>query len=261
MIHYDLQLRRGGFLVALEPSEDGSLAETVVDLSQAPQALHQTLCVAPRVTLGDVLRLVRDHKEMFARLADAPCLDEFLADAFEREEEEELHDLEAVELGWASVVDVEDGTPVLVMETDMHGRDVLGAACGLEMTPLCQLVDVPFEIRDSLSVLDGQDPQNVLLSCTSPMTVLQAVRGVLEEVTYMGSPEQRDAERAEIERRIREMNESGGQGFQRLEPLLQEELPAEPRFACTGCGKDVRCGCFGKPDGVCHDCFRKTKEN
>jgi len=181
MIHYDLQLRRGGFLVALEPAEDGSLVEAVVDLSQTPQALHQTMCVAPGATLGDVLRLVRDHKEMFSRLADAPCLDEFLADAFEREEEEELHDLEAVELGWASVVDIEDGTSVFVMETDMHGRDVLGAACGLEMTPLCQLVDVPFEIRDSLSVLDGRDPQQVLLSCNSPMTVLQVVRGVLED--------------------------------------------------------------------------------
>jgi len=261
MIHYDLQLRRGGFLVALEPAEDGSLVEAVVDLSQTPQALHQTMCVAPGATLGDVLRLVRDHKEMFSRLADAPCLDEFLADAFEREEEEELHDLEAVELGWASVVDIEDGTSVFVMETDMHGRDVLGAACGLEMTPLCQLVDVPFEIRDSLSVLDGRDPQQVLLSCNSPMTVLQVVRGVLEEVTYMGSPEQRDAERAEIERRIRKMQEAGGQGFRRLEPFPQKEPSTDPRFACEGCGKDIRCGCFGKPDSVCHDCFRKTKEN
>lgn len=264
MTHYDLQLMRGGFLSRMVWSDqEGSFVEEVLENGEVTENLYSTLCIAQGVTLGDLLRLVRDHRELFRSAADIPSLDEFLADAFEREAEAS-YDLEFLRLGWIGVLDKDDDGRELVLRTTLHGRDSEGNDVAVEMSPICHLLDVPLEVDESIKVLDGDDPDAVLLSASMPMTILTVVHGVFEELAWFGSPERRDRELRTLQESIQEIEE--GKVEMRSWEEIQEKMAARAeenraQFECRECGDDARCPCFGKPADLCHSCFKKTKEN
>lgn len=264
-MHYDLQLRKNGRLFRMEWfAKDGVHVERELGTDEVERSLCDTVCVAPETRIGDLLRLISDHAEVFEFATGCSHMSAFLEEARADAPEGAGDDLVAAELEWTAVLDDEEGQPVLLQKTHFYGQAKDGSACALEFTPVNHLYEVPLLINDTLNICDGGDPYKVLLSAVCPMTLLDLVSGVMSELAFFSSPQERNRSLDEIKERCRQMADGECETHTLEELQDQMRVRAESdrkRFPCRSCGRDARCACFGKPQDLCHGCFIEMKEN
>ena len=264
-MHYDLQLRKNGRLFRMEWfAQDGVHIEQELNSEEVEQNLYSTVCVSPDARLGDLLRLISDHADVFELATGCSNMAAFLEEARAEAPEGAGDDLVTAELEWTAVLDDEEGQPVLVQDTHFYGQSEDGSACALEFTPVNHLYEIPLSINDALRICDGADPDKILLSAVCPMTLLDVVSGVMKELAFFESPQECNENLEEIRDRCRQMTEGECESHTLEEVQKKMRLRAEDerkRFPCRSCDQDSRCACFGKPHDLCHRCFVKMKEN
>jgi len=267
MYHYDLQLKRGGNLVCMEWSrENERYEERILDSEEIPFHLTSTLCTERGATLRDILRVTGRHPEIFAAVTDCPALQMFVDEAFEDRGEDECccGSLMALELGWVALADAENGEIVLYEHMNFQGRAHDGDAIGLEFSHVGDLADVPIEIDDTMMVREGSNAENILFSARRPMTLEEVARGIVGELAFFGTPENRAKEAEGLKRAVEEVDSGSAKLYSLEEVMSRIEARADGekrKFPCRKCGKDSRCACFGKPADICHECFTKMEED
>lgn len=260
--HHDLQLRRGGRLARMEWSDEAEAhVEIFVHPDEFPAFLDATACIADEVSLRDIMVLIEKRRDLFADMAACGCIPDLLAEMRGETEKEGVDDLPvALEMGWSAIV--VDGmfqfSPLFI------GRTADGEPVDLAFAPLSWIADLPVMLDETFIVVDDDEPEEAVFASRRMMTLLDVVRGILDELTQLGNPEEKQQAVDELKAAIRGIENGEEAGYTAEEVMEHAALQAEEarkRFPCRVCGEDSRCACFGKPRGLCHDCFVNMKES
>jgi hypothetical protein len=259
--HHAIQLQPKGRLVRMEwNQETGRHVEQAVSVDEFTYYLHSTICFAEGTTLRDLLMLVVMDQELFMMLTACDCLRELLEelDITATPIEEAV----ALELAWTAEAVPIGITTVIDSSVEFYGLGGDNGHVGLEFMPSGRISGLPILLNEAFNICDGENPDKVVFSTTRRFTLLEVVSGVIEELTFLGSPKERDEALDDLRGRM----ESADDGeFYTIEEVRAEwEQRSEEdrkRFPCRMCSEDSRCACFGKPHDICHDCFNGMKEN
>jgi hypothetical protein len=256
-LHYDVQLQARGRLVRMEWDRSSGLpVECEVPPDEFPCHLHGHVCLARNVLLGDLLALVSYGKDMFSCLTACDCLDELLDEQAKGTPVEMV----ALEFAWSAELVPVGQTAVLDSSVEFYGIGKDGERLGLEFTPACHLAGLPIVLNEAFNIHEGA--KGSIFSTTRRFTLLDIVSSSIGELTFLGSPEERDEALDDLNERIRSADDGE---FHTVDEVRAEwERRSEEdrsRFPCRMCGSDSRCACFGKPEGICHACFGAMKEN
>lgn len=258
ILHHTLQLRPKGRLVRMEWDPAlGRHVECQVDDDELAGFLHDSICFAEGTTLRDLMALILRDADMFEIIAACGCLTELAAELGEAAETTD--EIAALEVSWGATVTAPGQIPVMDSAVEFCGRGDEGPVA-IEFMPVNRLADLPILLNEAFNVRDEDD--KVVFAATRRFSLLAVVRGVLDELTFLGTPAERDEAMSELRARVGNAD--------REECLTLEEVTEEwerrseenrRRFPCRACGADSRCACFGKPPDLCHECFARTKEN
>ena len=89
-----------------------------------------------------------------------------------------------------------------------EGRDVSDCnAYAVEMSPLYELRHLPLRIDPTMTIARRAEPEKDRLEIPAPpVTLVQLVHAVFWELSFFGTPAQRDAQRAELEEQVRRID-------------------------------------------------------
>jgi hypothetical protein len=89
-----------------------------------------------------------------------------------------------------------------------EGRDVSDCnAYAIEMSPLYELRHLPLRIDPTMTIARRAELEKERLEISAPpVTLVQLVHALFWELSFFGTPEQRDAQRAELEEQVRRIN-------------------------------------------------------
>lgn len=183
-----------------------------------------TLELDPEFTLGDLFHLLdRDDVELLAQVLDeqlTPVLDEARRGCVEKGTDEPLHFLRVCNRH-------EDGH--LRRELDAWGTwdqphdDPEGQAgpretwMSVSLTPVGQLLHVP--IRYDPELVFRTQAGDIEYSTSVTITLMEFLKAIFDDLTFYGSPDERDAVRRDLRRQV--------EGIERGEAQL---IPAEEVF-------------------------------
>jgi len=256
-LHYDIQLQPKGRLVRIEWDQaTGTLIEQQIPPDEFAFHLHDALCLSREVVFRDLVALLASNLELFSALTACDCLGEIVAEA----DKSGTEGLAVLELAWSVQIVPESSALVLDSVAEFHGLGADGAQIGLEFATAGSLAEIPFLLNETFNVQNG--PAGEVLSATRRFTLLDVVTSVVDELTFLGSPEERDEAMQDLHRRLQSVE--GGEFYTVEEVKTKWEQLAEKergKFPCRVCGEDSRCACFGKPADLCHRCFCTTREN
>jgi hypothetical protein len=261
MFHHTIQLQPKGRLARMEWDQGaGCHVERVVSVDELTYYLHSTICFAEGTTLRDLLMLIMMDQELFMMLTACDCLKELLEELATISPP--LEEAVALELAWMVEAVPVGTTTVIDSSVEFYGLGGDNGHIGLEFMPAGRIAGLPILLNEAFNIRDDDNPDKVLFSTTKRFTLLEVVSGIIDELTFLGSPKERDEALDDLRGRM----ESADDGeFYTIEEVRTEwEQRSEEdrkRFPCRLCSNDCRCACFGKPHDICHDCFTGMKEN
>jgi hypothetical protein len=257
MSHHMLQLRPKGLLARMEwyPVSRRHI-ERLLDDDELVAFLNDSVCFAEGVTLRDLMELILRDDLLFGIVSSCHCLGEFAAELGQKIGKKS-DGVASLEVSWSAVVS-SDPLPVLRDAVDFHGRDGDNGMVAIEFTPVNHLADLPILLDEAFDIRDSGG--NVLFSATRHFSLLEVVRGVLDELTFLGTPAERDEAMSEIESRAENVDIDKFLTFEEVAKDLERRQEEDrKRFPCHECGSDSRCACFGKPSDLCHECFNNKR--
>lgn len=259
--HHEVQLQPKGRLVRMEWDKDaGRHVEQVIATDELAFHLHSTICFMDGTTLRDLMALVAKDPDLFTMLTACDCLPEILAEA--ETELASVEEMVALELAWSAESEPSGAITITGSSIEFYGLGSDEGQMGLEFMSAGRMAGLPILLNEAFNIRDGSDPDKVVFWTTRRFTLLEVVCGVIEELTFLGSPQERDEALSDLRGRVATADEGE---FHTIEEVRAEwDRRAEEdrrRFPCRVCGADSRCACFGKPGDICHDCFTGMKEN
>ena len=190
--------------------------------------------IADNFTLDDLCQMLRDCEELDLRMLSAllRCpLAPFLAECLQACDTDTTpaSDLSAICLRWRCEYDRLGDTrwPLATsLWLDVYGvgdtweeyksggqwyeegRDVSDCnAYAIEMSPLYELRYPPLRIDPTMTIARRAEPEKDLVEIPAPpVTLLQLLHAVFWELSFFGTPAQRDAQRAEVEEQVRRID-------------------------------------------------------
>lgn len=255
--HHMLQLRPKGKLVCMDWDHvAGRHTERAIETDELAWHLHDSMCLASGTTLRDLLMLIGRDTNLFGVVTACDCIGELVAEL--DVEPEPAKEIVALEISWGATVALSD-TPIFDDFVEFCGHGDEGKAA-IEFTPVNRLAELPILLNEAFNVWNDND--TMLFSATKHFSLLDIVRGVLDELTFLGSPAERDEALADLRSRIKTLDDGEFYTIDEVREEMDKRAEEDKRrFPCRFCGEDSRCMCFGKPDDICHDCFRKMREN
>jgi hypothetical protein len=156
------------------------------------------------VTLGDILRAVEQDPDLARFLEDWSWCN---VDAFHSEARKpaiEVSDLSYIEIAKYFEYDDREAQEIIqvsgVGEPDAHGV----RHCGLDFTPVNQLVHLPVRLRPDMEI--HKDCKKLdEAPCT--FTLLDVLGEIYFEISFYGSPEDRERKGAGLRESMRELEE------------------------------------------------------
>jgi len=233
----------------------GRHVERVVADDELVDFLHDSICFAEGTTLRDLMLLILRNKNLFEIITACDCLGDL---AYELGKKPELVDeIAALEMSWSATVSALGQVTVIDDSVEFCGRGDEGPVA-IEFIAVNCLADLPILLNEVFNVRNVEGKE--LFTATKRFSLLAVVRGVLNELTFLGTPTERDEVMSELRSRV---ENSDAEWCLTLEEVMEElERRSEWRiFPCRVCGADSRCACFGKPSDLCHDCFNQMREN
>lgn len=259
-IHHAIQLQHSGRLVRMEWNKELERnVEYIIPSNELVYHLHDSICFADGVTLRDLFRLMTRDSNLFMMLTACDCFMEIVDEL--KVEATSVKEMTALELAWRVEIESLDTTTVIDTAVEFYGLGDEGQV-GLEFTSVAHLADCLILLNEVFNVRDETNHDKVVFSTTRKFTLLEVVCGVIEELTFFGSPKKRDEALADLHNRVATVDK--GKLYTIEEIKAKWERFAEEnkkRFPCRMCGKDSRCACFGKPSDICHNCFINIKKN
>jgi hypothetical protein len=233
--------------------KDGTYVERLIEDSKVPFFINATICLKEGVTLRDLFCLLMKNVDFFSKWC--PLIRELYDDMCS---EVVVHEERLVALELKRITQI--GTNIANERFDFYGH-IQGGEVAIESHPVSFLADVPLILNESYEIIDSQ-LDKLLGGVVRQFTLIELIEGVLCELTFFGSPENRDYEAKKLQNLMEKLDkgEVKTYSFSEIEKRMKRETK-ETKFPCRICRKDYRCACFGKPSDVCHSCFMKLKEN
>lgn len=254
----EMQLRRGGQLVMKTWDPDKKdYVENIIDNEDIVFHLHDTICFGPGITLRDLFLLIRKDLPLFCMTTGYPYLDDFIEEALAPTVEHEKKDISAVRFKWIAIVDKNE----FLCFTDLHaiGEEI---TYPIALCPINSLTVYPFILDTNFEVHSIIDNNSKLLFKTNrQFTLMQLIKGVSDEIGFLGPPEVREFASETIRNQIVEAKNDGIYDYNQIENKLDTPEVIIAKRPCKKCGEDARSLEFGKPKSLCGKCFKKTKEN
>jgi len=250
-VQYDLQLQKGGRLVASEwDSNKNDFTTKEVRVEEFRFHLNDTICLGHGVTLRDIFALISNDLHLFCM--NTGCM--FLVDLANEALSAPImcrYDIVALRLGWGAILDVDGGNNFFEYHIDFHGLKQGNKRCGVQFFPANELAAYPIILDERFDILDGQSDK-VILETNRKFHLLDVVCGVVDELSYMGSPEIKKFA-------LQEIRDTQWQFTSNSKKIVS--MYEEIGRPCTACGEEARYPSFGKPHDICINCFNKMKEN
>jgi hypothetical protein len=231
--------------------------ECAVEDNELAGFLHDSICFAEGTTLRDLLMLVFRDSDLFEIIAACDCLNELAAELGEKADTAE--EIAALEVSWGATTVANGRVPVMDDAVEFCGRGDEGPVA-VEFMPVNRLADLPILLNEAFNVRDEDD--TVVFAATRRFSLLAVVRGVLDELTFLGSPAERDEAMSDLRSRMENIDDEECLTIEEVRDEWERRSEEDRRkFPCRSCGADSRCACFGKPPDLCHDCFNRMREN
>lgn len=257
--HYDIQLRCGGRLAHMEWDEKSECyIDTLIHPSQISRFLYATVCLADEISLRDIMVMIERSGELFADVLSCDYIGELLDEMRNEDEGEGINEVPvSLEIGWAA--SVIDG--LFEFFPMFYGRSADGNLVDLAFAPISWIVDLPVVVDESFIVAEDDVCQ---LKTGRMITLVDLVKGILNELTQLGSPQERNEAVSQLRDVMNGINSDTVEHYTEEEMMEHAALQVEKarkRFPCRVCGEDFRCACFDKPYDLCHTCFTNMKES
>lgn len=138
------------------------------------------------------------------------------------------YEMKSVGLCWHGESWNYEGEDEITITPEFHGMgiDITGLSPGKEMglavefTPINELKSYPFKLDTQLNVYSLQKDSKILLSGKKDFTVYEVVSTVLYEISFTGTPEQRDARMSKLKQQCEDIKSGKA-----------KTIPAEEVFA------------------------------
>lgn len=253
---YDLQLRKGGFLITNE--WDNCITdylEQIVDNEETLFHLHDSICLDGNTTLRDMFLLVSKNIDVFSVAVGCPFLDDLIKEALSFQMiNKNKNDLGHLELGRVAVLD--DGK--LYIHTDFSGKGI-GETWALEFSPIYELTPYPIVLNEEI-IIENEEGGRIF-ECSMPYTLLEFVKGIVDELSFIGPPDIKAFAFNELKQRSDDVvSNVKSYSFEEVKKKLDEQIE-KSKMPCEICGEDARSSHFRKPSTICYKCFCKLKEN
>jgi hypothetical protein len=254
---YDLQLKKGGVLITNE--WDGDFAdylEQIVDGDEIIFYLYDTICLDNNITLRDVFLMISKNIDIFSSAIGCPFLDDLMSEALSAKVLGKGKDgMGHLELSRTAVFDNEK----LFIYMDFCGKG-LKETWAIEFSPANELTSYPIILNENISIENNEG--NVVFECKMSFTLLDFVKGIIDELSFVGPPDIKAFALQELKDRADSAVSGDAKSYSFEEVMEKFENKREKyKIPCKICGKDARSAHFGKPSTMCYKCFRKIKEN
>lgn len=259
----DLQLKKGGKLFIKDwDGDENDFVEQEVDNEEFMFHFYDSICLDKGVTLRDVFLMVKQNLEVCSIAVGCPFLDDLVDEALATpKKNKDRSGMVGVRLTWCVFIEEEgDEEKSILDHISFHG--IGDKEYALEFTPINEIVMCPLIMDEEYVVRDGSKDEIIHLSTKKKFNLIDLLRGVIDELSYMGPPDIREFALAELQKSA-EMEDDGTPKIftqEDLEKRLKEKMEGSKK-PCRICGEDARSPDFGKPKDVCPKCYKEIKEN
>lgn len=254
---YDLQLKKGGFLITNEWDTDlADYLEQMVDDDELFFHLHDSICLDNNINLRDMFLLVSKNIDTFSTAVGCPFLDDLVNEALSAKVvNKEKEDLGHLELGRTAVLD--KGKLYIYMDFSGKGIEETWA---IEFSPINELTSYPIILNEDVFIEGGKG--DVVFQFKMSFTLLELVKGIIDELSFVGPPNIKAFALKELKDRSDDITSGNVKTYSHEEVMKKLEGQKERhKMPCKVCGDDARSSHFGKPSTICYKCYRKIKEN
>lgn len=223
----ELELRKGGILICTDGRVGKRKWKRDVTAT-APAYLFRRCRLAKNVTLRDVFLLLRKHEKLFTAVLRNWCA-EYTAEALATKGDPytKRYSADGIEYlklqkwlsvwsfpkkQWASADDITHfggvGFALRRASKELGVPKGYRMSWGVDFTPVHQLANIPLRLDDEyiVTVEGGDDPktnqEHRYLGAT--FTMGEILHGILWELSFHGSPKDRDARSAELDKTVEE---------------------------------------------------------
>lgn len=258
----DIQLKKGGRLFVKEwDSEENDFVEQEIDDEEFTFHLYDSICLDNNITLRDIFYMIKRNLGACSIAVGCPFLEDLVDEALSTpKRSEERKGLVALNLSWSVFIEEDDEGQFIIDHISFSG--IGDKEYTLEFTPINELVLYPLMLNEDYIVHDGSIDEKIHLSSRKRFMLIDILRGIVDELSYMGPPDIREFALSELKKN----SETDEDGIPRifthedLEKRMKKKME-EGKKPCRICGKDARSPDFGKPADVCPDCYKFIKEN
>jgi len=259
----DLQLRKGGKLFVKEwDGEEDDFIEQELDSEEFMFHLYSSVCLDKDIRLRDIFLMTKHNLDICSIVVGCPFLDDLVEEALTTPKRNKEHDgMVALCLSWCVFIEEEDNERKSILDhINFHG--IGDKEYALEFIPINELVMYPLLINEEYTVRDGSMNEEIHLSTRKKFNLIDLLRGIIDELSYMGPPDIRGFALAELQKNANEEDDNMPKLFtaEDLEKRLKEKMEKNKK-PCRICGEDARSPDFGKPNDICPKCYRNIKEN
>jgi hypothetical protein len=258
----DLQLKKGGRLFIKEwDGEESDFVEQEVDVEEFAFHFYDSICLDKDIKLRDVFLMAKQNLAACSMSVGCPFLDDLIDEALATpKKNKNKSGMVALRLAWSVFIEEEDEGESILDHISFHG--IGDKEYALEFTPLNELALYPLIIDEDYVVYDSREDEKIHLSTKKKFTLIDLLRGIIDELSYMGPPDIREFALAELQKSAEKDKDGMPKLFthEELERRLKEKMEKNKK-PCRICGEDARSPDFGKPDDICPRCYKNIKEN
>lgn len=217
-----MEIRPGGKLFVVywdydpERSKEHNTEEDIT--SHAARNLFRSCKLADGVTLRDVLMLLDSDLIVFDAVLGNWCAD-LVEEGLRKPAQKAKTDLAYLELYW-QVSEWRGAIGGLDLPS-FHALDDTGQNYAIELMPVNKLVDLPLKLNKDIKIYNDEDIKPVFESKIESFTLGQILMGIIHELSFFGSPANRDAKAKEFDSRIQDALSQPDEKFRSWDELKE----------------------------------------
>ena len=199
----DLILKKGGKLSLLKWDEKTQGYKEKNETSRLQRHLFKPIKIEAGVTLKDLFLLIRRHLPLLNEIYGF-WLPEFTAEALSRKKSTKDNDITYLELYWLLQKEVDNGKTILNgnLFPSFHGirENEDGSSDGISVghSNLRDLIEYPLVLNPHYLITEDSVPFSSVDHGEAEFSLHHLIYGVLWEISFHGSPRQRDIFREQI---------------------------------------------------------------
>lgn len=253
-MNHEMQVKKGGIVVINEwDDEIKKFVERVIQPDEIINVLNNYVCITPDLTLRDLFYLMSKNITVFSIVSGCDFLDRLVAEALS-EPVEDYNDISFLELRRVATINNSD----LYFYFDFSGKNN-NDSYGIEFSPINSMCRFPIVLNENVLFLEKNYCIKKEFNLNMSFTLAELIRGVVEELSFAGTPETKTFARECLSDVVNEIDNKKIK-FEEIKTNIAK-IENEGIIPCKMCGGDARSCSFGKPEDICENCFDKIKEN